>query len=463
MVTAEAKTRCTKIMMEKEINGDHIDSQHSISVQYLQSLDYDHEMAPATGKMTVDGKEYNTYSVNDQVGLQDMLVPANKTEKKGGNTTDLPEMTRNKSRDETETPSFVELQHHRMQAGRKVILNGKVNRLKQGDLLWGPPEDDELDPPDPDAPEGGYPTTPPVDNSPAKGNRYDWYLWPFGEVPYTLHPTITPCGKSAFEAAVYEIEKFTCVRFKEVGYDAAKEVWENETKKAPLLAVTAENLGCFAGIGYKKEYQEHNVINIGSGCDYPGIILHLLLHNLGLGHEQARYDRDLFVNVLWENMISEEEFKEEREGELTGEFRVLKGTNSTWEETSEWLEYDYGSIMHFGRCEFSASPKEGIECEASLAALLSGGDKLMGNRQQMTAKDVTVVNSMYGCTDTCADGVQNQMETETDCGGPNCGDCDMPGYSKVSDACPLASAWNRHMEKPNAAAVVSLLALLLWQ
>lgn len=427
MKTAEAKRAATRAQAHKELSAK-MDAKHSISVQYLQSLDYDKEIAPSDGKMTINGKTIDTEAVNDQVGLADAPVQSNTTGKLGRNETKDNE-TESLLETEARMSAFLATVHRR-QLGRSVKLRGGgMHRLVEGDMVGA--------------------ETP-----------YDWHLWPFGEVPYTLHPTIRPCGKSTLLAAMFEIEKYTCVRFKELSYDNAKEMFDNKTSTSPLLFATGENEGCFAGIGYKKVYKEHNVLNIGSGCEYPGSILHMLLHNLGIAHEQARYDRDLFVNILWDNMVSEEEFKEEREGDLTGEFKVLKATNTSWEETSKYLEYDYGSISHFGRCEFSKQANEGVECEASMEALVDAGTQLMGNRQQLTTKDIAVINSMYGCSETCGDGVQNQKEEEKDCGGPNCQSCESPTFSKVSTSCPLASAWNKRMESSFAAAAALLLLLL---
>merc|ERR1719355_414273 len=103
-------------MIEKETQLK-MDASHTINVQYLQSLDYDHEMAPASGKMTVDGKEYKTESVNDQVGLKDALVPkntTNTTKKKKGkkDEKEASELKRNTSRDveDKKEPSFLEIE-----------------------------------------------------------------------------------------------------------------------------------------------------------------------------------------------------------------------------------------------------------------------------------------------------------------------------------------------------------------
>merc|ERR1719269_123307 len=86
-----------------------MDSSHTINVQYLQSLDYDREMAPASGKITVNGNEINAYAVNDQVGLQDQLVPVNESNATNGSK----KLGRNESQKATDegeltTESFVQ-------------------------------------------------------------------------------------------------------------------------------------------------------------------------------------------------------------------------------------------------------------------------------------------------------------------------------------------------------------------
>ena len=43
-------------------------------------------------------------------------------------------------------------------------------------------------------------------------------------------------------------------------------------------------------------------MSVGVGCLQHGVVLHELLHSLGLWHEQSRLDRDSHVTVRWENI-----------------------------------------------------------------------------------------------------------------------------------------------------------------
>ena len=44
------------------------------------------------------------------------------------------------------------------------------------------------------------------------------------------------------------------------------------------------------------------LVSVGVGCLQHGVVLHELLHSLGLWHEQSRLDRDSHVTVRWENI-----------------------------------------------------------------------------------------------------------------------------------------------------------------
>lgn len=57
---------------------------------------------------------------------------------------------------------------------------------------------------------------------------------------------------------------------------------------------------CYSYVG--KTVKNGQVISIGAECGYLGTVEHEFLHALGLYHEQARYDRDDYVTIIWKNI-----------------------------------------------------------------------------------------------------------------------------------------------------------------
>lgn len=57
---------------------------------------------------------------------------------------------------------------------------------------------------------------------------------------------------------------------------------------------------CWSQVGYRRKSPQ--LISLGNGCNFKGIITHEMTHCLGFYHEQARTDRDKYVKIFWENI-----------------------------------------------------------------------------------------------------------------------------------------------------------------
>lgn len=59
---------------------------------------------------------------------------------------------------------------------------------------------------------------------------------------------------------------------------------------------------CFSSVGMKYWVTGSQTISLGSGCNHRGVAMHEMMHAIGFWHEQSRYDRDQYVEIMWENI-----------------------------------------------------------------------------------------------------------------------------------------------------------------
>ncbi|XP_031572670.1 meprin A subunit beta-like [Actinia tenebrosa] len=191
-------------------------------------------------------------------------------------------------------------------------------------------------------------------------------IWKTKVVPYVIDQSLrspTDAGPH-IQQAIAEFHKHTCVKF--VPRKNEKN-WIKFVKKS----------GCYSSVGkiyWKRGGQD---VSIGQGCARKGIIMHELLHALGFWHEQSRPDRDQYVKVLWENIARGKKHNFDKYGH--GKIDRLKAA------------YDLGSIMHYGKYEFSRNGKPTIES-------ISNPNQQLGQRNGFSQTDIFEVNALYDCS-----------------------------------------------------------------
>ena len=74
-------------------------------------------------------------------------------------------------------------------------------------------------------------------------------------------------------------------------------------------------------------------VSLDNGCVYTGTVVHEFMHALGFYHEQSRTDRDEYVTINWNNIISgmEHNFKSYGQDEIN----------------HLGAKYDVCSVMHY--------------------------------------------------------------------------------------------------------------------
>ncbi|XP_051539131.1 astacin-like metalloendopeptidase [Myxocyprinus asiaticus] len=124
----------------------------------------------------------------------------------------------------------------------------------------------------------------------------------------------------------------------------------------------ASYVGCVGG--------EQPVL-IGPPCG-AGNICHEVLHSLGLHHEHSRHDRGDHITILYENISPGKESNfAEKVGDTLG------------------LQYDLGSLLHYGAYYFSSNGKPTIVAKNSRVQI--------GQRTHMSDLDVKKIRKLYHC------------------------------------------------------------------
>ncbi|XP_063735021.1 meprin A subunit beta-like [Eleginops maclovinus] len=156
--------------------------------------------------------------------------------------------------------------------------------------------------------------------------------------------------------------------------------------------------GCYSYIGKVKSNGQE--LSIGRFCDDISTVEHEFLHALGFYHEQSRYDRDDHVTIVYKNI------------EAGYEYNFLEESNET--TTTQGVPYDYWSVMHYGKDDFT---------NGNGSTIITKDPKfqdVIGQRLEVSPKDVLELNSLYKCQSTIAFQMQCSFSDETMCQMTSC-------------------------------------------
>lgn len=121
--------------------------------------------------------------------------------------------------------------------------------------------------------------------------KWEQYKWPNGTVPYIFDDSYTQTNRAAVLSGMEIFRKETCVRFVPKSAEQIEHI--KFTKSA----------ACGANIGYRKYRKESLDVTYSEYClTVRGAVQHEMFHVLGLLHEQARPDRDDYIQIIWENI-----------------------------------------------------------------------------------------------------------------------------------------------------------------
>ncbi|XP_062321597.1 meprin A subunit beta-like isoform X2 [Osmerus eperlanus] len=223
-------------------------------------------------------------------------------------------------------------------------------------------------------------------------------LWT-SPVPYVLDNSLDMNAKGVILRALDQFRLKTCINFK--------------PRTSELYYITVQKLGgCFSYIG--RVIANGQVLSIGNGCDDMSVVEHEFMHALGFYHEQARYDRDDYVRIVWEN--------------------ILKGyernfAKSTVNDTTNLdTLYDYNSVMHYGKDFFTNGNG------STIITLQSEFQDVIGQRLEMSPNDVLKINRLYSCNKSVAFMEYCSFSEEGMCGVRRCSRIVENNWNRVASA-----------------------------
>ncbi|KAI5711616.1 hypothetical protein M8J76_000574 [Diaphorina citri] len=194
-------------------------------------------------------------------------------------------------------------------------------------------------------------------------------LWKDGLIYYEIDKNFSVDRKRFIVKALNNIMTFSCVRFRRRTHNQTPYIVYKESPNGK---------SCSSNVGFTGKKVSY--VNLGKNCFVMGTVQHETLHALGFWHEQARPDRDRFVDIHYELI--------KKGSEINFKKRNFK------EATTLDLPYDFGSIMHYSRFAFSRdsksptiTPKKTLNVQA---------DK-MGQRINISKMDIAKLNTLYKC------------------------------------------------------------------
>lgn len=176
--------------------------------------------------------------------------------------------------------------------------------------------------------------------------------WTGGIMKYCLASDLANGAKKAWKLALKQLTKaLPCIQYKDVGLKAGVSGTSADPNRgmesavcaeSPAVFVTSAPMGCWSYVGELDVPSQP--LNLQTpGCDSVGTTIHEIAHALGMGHEQARPDRDEYVTINFAN--------------------IQKGKENNFDLNPAAKEdakrpYDILSLMHYGVSDFAIDPSK---------------------------------------------------------------------------------------------------------
>ncbi|XP_054174633.1 meprin A subunit beta isoform X1 [Homo sapiens] len=167
------------------------------------------------------------------------------------------------------------------------------------------------------------------------------YRWPH-TIPYVLEDSLEMNAKGVILNAFERYRLKTCIDFKP---------WAGETNYISVF----KGSGCWSSVGNRRVGKQE--LSIGANCDRIATVQHEFLHALGFWHEQSRSDRDDYVRIMWDRILSASSlsFMDSCSFELENVCGMIQssGDNADWQRVSQVPRGPESDHSNMGQCQGS--------------------------------------------------------------------------------------------------------------
>ncbi|XP_066914069.1 nematocyst expressed protein 6-like [Clytia hemisphaerica] len=207
------------------------------------------------------------------------------------------------------------------------------------------------------------------------------YMWPNNTVPYVFD-TVNPVNEELRNltiAAVHHIEKYSCIRFKEL------------TDEGYYVNITNSGPGCYSYLGFinygPAEYGQ--TLNLADDCNGMEVTIHEFLHALGYYHEHSRPDRSDYITLNMSNILP---------GMETQFTKVnLTHGDEAGPVTLQNISYDIMSIMHYGQYAFTKHQQLTYGRQDQMTMYSNDDYMAQLGGYSLSEKDIIRLNTKYNC------------------------------------------------------------------
>jgi len=238
-------------------------------------------------------------------------------------------------------------------------------------------------------------------------------LWPGGVIPYTFLTKYPKTHVDIINGAMKAIQDNTCITFKP------------RTNEKHYVAIAAHPSGsaCSSNVGTINNGEQVLYLSDSAGgtCIAHEIVIHELMHAIGLDHEHNRADRDKFVRINEKNV----------DPEMKHNFDTVDPLNFF----DYGCPYTYESVMHYDKTSFGK-----VDGQVTMEPMDKKFADIIGKVTKAHPTDYEKINRIYKCSKKVAGHTCSATIPAAPCADDPAAPCAQV-KSKGCEKDPVAASW----------------------